>query len=263
MTSTELIEELERELSFPSIEGGEKQIVCSLIARGESFDAIRDICSDSSLRLNLDRVNQILERNYSLQNDPSFIYVPSINIYVAKERTQLGKNWFECHKELQANGERMLILPEFIEFLKYCRINYQDIYKEITEVRNPWRAEWIDADFKTRGRDLFINYNHSLDSSGNLIPQNSELLDKNNLMKDRIPGISLEDYLNSNHTSQGLPTKKVQSGDLYYWYPRSDDNSVAWFLARFDAISGRANLDCGRDPSDRDSVLGVRAVRHA
>ena len=188
-----------------------------------------------------------------------FIYVPSINLYVAKERTLLRKNWFECHKELQANGERMLILPEFIEFLKYCKINYQDIYKEITELRNPWRAEWLDADFKTRGRDLLINYNHVLDSSGNFVSQNSEILDKDTLMKDRTPGISLEDYLNNNHTSQGLPTKKVQSGDLYYWYPRSDDNSVV----RFDADSDRANLNCGRDPSDQYSDLGVRAVRHA
>lgn len=149
----------------------------------------------------------------------------------------------------------MLILPEFIEFLKYTKENYKEIYNEITEVRNPWRAEWLDADFKVKGKDLYINYNHILDSNGNLIPKNSEILDKNTLMKDK--GISLEDYLNKNQTSQGLPSKEVKSGDLYYWYPESDNNSVA----RFDADSDRADLYCGWDPSDGYSYLGVRAVK--
>jgi hypothetical protein len=186
-----------------------------------------------------------------------FIYVPSITLYVAKERTHLNENWFECHKLLQANGERMLILPEFIEFLKYTKANFPDIYKEITEVRNPARAEWIDADFKVKGRALFINYNHIFDSNGNLVPQNSEIIDKDTLMKDKAPGISLEDYLNSNHTSQGLPNKKVKSGDLYYWCPDKDNKSVAGFLAGSDW----AGLDCYGDPSFQFSALGVRAAK--
>lgn len=183
---------------------------------------------------------------YTLRNDlenksnSDFIYVPSINLYVAKEKSFLGKNWFESNKELLANGKRMLILPEFIEFLKYCRENHQDIYKEITEVRNPWRAEWLDADFKVKNKKLHIN---------------SEVLDKNTLMEDK--QISLEDYLFNNHTSQGLPSKKVKSGDLYYWYPRSDNNSVAGF----DADSNRAYLVCYWGPSGRGSNLGVRAAK--
>ena len=76
-------------------------------------------------------------------------------------------------------------------------------------------------------------------------------------MKNKTPGISLEDYLNNCHTTQGLPNKKVKSGDLYYWYPRSDNNSVAWFFA----VSDWASLGCGRFPSVRDSGLGVYAVK--
>lgn len=112
---------------------------------------------------------------------------------------------------------------------------------DIIGVRSPWRAEWIDADFKVKNKRLCIN---------------SEPLDKNTLMEDR--QISLEDYINNNHTSQGLPSKKVKSGDLYYLYPRSDNNSVAGFYAG----SGKAGLDCCRGPSNWDSSLGVRAVRH-
>lgn len=194
----------------------------------------------------------------SKSDKDNFIYVPSINLYVAKERILLGKDWFEAHKELQSHHERMLTIPEFIEFLKYAKTNLPEMYKEITEIKSPWRSEWLDADFKIKDNNLYINYNHVLDSNGDLIPQNSELLDKDTLMEDKSPGIYLEDYLDNNHTLQGLPSKQVKSGDLYYWCPRSDDNSVA----RFVADSYRAYLlCCYRDPSDRSSDLGVRAVK--
>ena len=49
----------------------------------------------------------------------NFIYIPSIKLYVAKERTHLNKNWFDCHKELQKEGNKMLIIPEFIEFINF------------------------------------------------------------------------------------------------------------------------------------------------
>lgn len=197
--------------------------------------------SDNVLKgLNQLNIPYTLRNNSQKQSSDNFIYVPSINLYVAKERTHLNKNWFEAHKEIQANGERMLILPEFIEFLKYCKENHQDIYKEVTKVRNPWRAEWLDADFKVKNKKLYIN---------------SEVLDKNTLMEDK--QISLEDYLNNNHTSQGLPSKKVKSGNLYYWYPRSDNNSVA----RFDAYSDGADLDCYGYPSYWSSNFGVRAAK--
>ncbi len=186
-----------------------------------------------------------------------FIYVPSINLYVAKQRTHFGKNWFDCHKELQKNNERMLIIPEFIEFLKYTKINFPDIYKDITEVRNPWRAEWLDADFKVINEKLHVNYNHILDKNGNLTPKNSELLNSNTLMQDKTPRINLENYLNNFHTHQGLPNKNVGPGDLYYWYPRSDNNLVA----RFFADSDRAVLGCYRYPSAAGSSLGVRRCK--
>jgi hypothetical protein len=185
-----------------------------------------------------------------------YIYVPSINAYFTKERLYNGKNWFEAHKELQSNGQRMPTIPEFIEFLKHLKVNYENIYKDITEVRSPWRGEWLDADFKLKGKDLYINSNHTLDSKGNLIPKNSEILDKNTLMKDKTPGISLDDYINNNFTDQGLPNKNVKSGDLYYWNPRSDNNSVA----RFGVGSDGAGLDCDGGPSGTDSSLGVFGI---
>ena len=74
-------------------------------------------------------------------------------------------------------------------------------------------------------------------------------------MKNKTPGISLESWL-QNPTKQGLPNKDTKSEDLFYWFPLSDNNSVA----RFDADSDGADLNCYWSPSDSDSVLGVRAV---
>ena len=215
------------------------------------------------IKVNDETLKTLNPKVYTLRNDleiqsneDNFIYMPSISLYVAKERSLHGKNWFEAHKELQKNGERMLTLPEFVEVLKYTKENHKEIYNEITEVRSPWRSEWLDADFKLEDNILYINSNHILDKKGNLVPQNSEILDKNTLMKDKTPGISIENWL-ENPTKQGFPTKFVKSGDLYYWYPKSDNNSVAGFCA-YDV---RAGLHCGWYLSVRGSDLAVRAAK--
>ncbi|MBS3084414.1 hypothetical protein J4411_00695 [Candidatus Pacearchaeota archaeon] len=216
---------------------------------------------------NRERVENYLKSvdlNYSFEKDftenedlKGFDYVSSINLYVAKEKKLYGKNWYESHKELQKEGEKMLTTLEFIEYLKYVKVNNKDIYDEITKVKNPWRAEWLDADFKVKNGELYVNYNHIFDGNGKLVKCDSEVLDKNTLMKDKTPGISLEDYLEKNHTSQGFPNKEVKSGDLCYWFPRRDNNSVVRFLA----FEDRAFLYCDRYPSRRGGYLGVRAAR--
>src|SRR3989344_9024162 len=182
-----------------------------------------------------------------------FIYVPSIKLYVAKEKTHFGKNWKDCWTELKNQNYQMLKINEFREFLKYLisiptNQEYQNIYNEITEVRDPWRAEWLDANFKVEKNELY------------LLTENESKKEKleDCLMEDKNPGILLEDWINGkNISSQGLPNKNISSGSLYYWHPRSDNNSVA----RFGAYDGRTLLGCCRDPAYADSGLGVRAVK--
>ncbi len=187
-----------------------------------------------------------------------FIYVPSIGLDVSTGKVGLGENWFASHEATFDYEGRMLTIPEFREFLKYSRENYPNLYEEVTAVRNPWRAEHLDADFKLKDGKLYINSGHVLDAQGNLAPQHSEVLDKDTLMKDRAPGISLDDWVaGKNVTTQGLPNSKSSKGDLWYFYPRSDNNSVA----RFDADDGRANFDCDGGPFDGDSNLGVRVAK--
>jgi hypothetical protein len=187
-------------------------------------------------------------------------------------------NWSDSLKLNLALGNGTFSPKEFNDYIRLLYLGSQGkikIYTEkgkpvdsqlcekylmdIVKKQNPWRANWLDADFKVKGKDLYINYNHVFDLNGNLVPKNSEILDKNTLMSDKTPGISLDDYILENHTSQGLPNKKVKSGDLYYLNPRSDNNSVA----RFDAGSGGSGLVCGRSPSYGDSGLGVFAVKRS
>ena len=179
-------------------------------------------------------------------NVDGFIYVPSIGIYVAKERTLKGENWPNTHEKLNAQNLRMPTIPQFIEFLKYIKTNsqYEQIYREITEVREPRRAEWLDARFEEQNGKMHIHYNHRT-INGELIPQNSEPLE-NCLMQDCYANIL------ASANKQGLPTKETKRG-FYYWFPRNN------FVAGFIADSGMAGLDWGRDPQGSDSSLGVFA----
>ena len=126
-------------------------------------------------------------------------------------------------------------------------------YNELFEIRDPWRGEWLDADFKVHNSVLHINYEHKLDANGNLKPQRTEPLEYC-LMEDK--RVDIRSWI-ENSTFQGFPTKKVKEGIFNYWYPRSDNNSVAWFVAG----SGWAFLVCDWVPGVSIPALGVRAVK--
>jgi hypothetical protein len=170
-----------------------------------------------------------------------FFYVPSIKLNVARERTLQGKTWDECHKALKAQGQRMLTLPEFREVLKYTQKELPEVYEDITAVRSPWRAEWIDALFEEKEDGMYV-------LTGN---KSKEKKLEPCLMEDS--KISLDNYVQDSHTKQGMPSKKVQSGDLYFEAPTN--GAVAFY-----AYNSSASFSCGRDPSSRISNLGVRAV---
>jgi hypothetical protein len=193
------------------------------------------------------------EPEIKVKDDLGFIYVHSIKLEVARNKILHGKNFYNTQEALHSNNQRMLTIPEFREFLKYTRQNHKDIYNEITQVRSPWRAEWLDADFKVEGKDLVVYYH--IFENGKIVKK-SEKLDKNTLMEDKTPGISLENWLEDS-TNQGLPKDVVKSGKLYYWCPDKDNNSVA----RFGANDVWSDLDCIRVPSGRGSGLGVRAAK--
>ena len=169
-----------------------------------------------------------------------------------------------------ALGGLTLNVRQFVDFLnllksgkafdgkgnKVNKKELENIFNEITEVRNPGRYEWLDGDFKTENDRIYICTSHVLDASGNLAPQyKRELTDS--LMQDKTPGIDLNDWL-ANANQYGLPRSNIKDGKkLYYWAPDKDNNSVAGF----GADSGWADLDCYRDRDDADDSLGVRHAR--
>ena len=182
----------------------------------------------------------------NLDND-NYIYVPSINLYVAKEKVLHNKDWNNTHKALQKQNQRMLTIPQFVSFINYLRNDYQDrkeaesILDEILTVRSPWRSEWLDAYFEKRNDGLYVLTDNRT---------NSEKLESY-LTEDKTPGIDLDSWLD-NPTKQGLPDKNIPKGKLYYWSP------VNGRVAGFGAGSDRAVLYCYRDPQDSYSDLGVR-----
>jgi len=125
------------------------------------------------------------------------------------------------------------------------------IYNEITEVRSPLRGEYLDARFEKRKDELYLLSDHIVQSNNSLVPSAQEILHPETLMKDRVPGISLEDYIR-NLTPQGLPRNDVKKGDLYYWYPKNE------CVVGFGAGSGWSGLVCVGSPQFSVSALGVR-----
>jgi len=126
-------------------------------------------------------------------------------------------------------------------------LRVKQILGDITKKVDSYRAEWLDADFKLINRDLYMHYDHRI-IGGNLKPQKTEKLELC-LMED----CSID--INSANR-QGLPIRKASSG-ISYWYPRSDNNSVAWFGA--DSVG--VFLDCDGDPRGSDGGLGVRVAK--
>ena len=128
-------------------------------------------------------------------NINDFIYVPSANCYLAKQRTHLGLNWYKTHETLHKENLLMPTIPQFIAYINYLKANpngtssgdatkqeIESILDDILTVRDPWRGEWLDADFKVvkkiLHKKLHIHYNHRTDSNGNLTHKNSEPLEE-------------------------------------------------------------------------------------
>jgi hypothetical protein len=182
-----------------------------------------------------------------------FEYIPSLRLYIAKQKELHNKNWKESRTALHERGDRMPTPYEFTEFTKHLRTKNDDeartILDEIYKVEGNWRSEWLDAEFSIGKGGVIMRY-HEFDGS-EIKQRHIDLREV--LMEDRKPGIDLDTWLSDNE--YGLPKPNISNGSLWYWHPR--DNTVAGFLTD----SNRAGLDCYGDPDYRNSSLGVRAVR--
>lgn len=192
--------------------------------------------------------------------EKKFIYIQPLNLYFSKEKISFGTGWHGTHKLLQNQESRMPTIPEFIGYLKYLKDSKDkeeiEIYRKIVEPGLHFRGELLDATFEIKNKKLHINYNHIIDKEGKLVPKNSEPLEEDTLMQDLKPGISLDDWI-TNPTKQGLPKKDCKRGNIYYWHPRSYNNSVV----RFAANSVWTYLSCGANAYNPN--LKVSVVKEA
>jgi hypothetical protein len=137
------------------------------------------------------------------------------------------------------------------------------VIREILGKEDPWRSEWLDANFKyldSKGKPItsdkkgtfYIEHSHKL-QNGVLVPTREVMLP----YLENSKWLDLSSLLTAAN-SQGIATTSAQDGKgIYFYRPSKDNNSVA----RFIAYSGRAGLDCNRGPTYSDASLGVRFAR--
>ncbi|MDP1728666.1 MAG: hypothetical protein Q8L27_00500 [archaeon] len=186
-----------------------------------------------------------------------YVYVPALGLYISENRYLQNKDWNQTQEILHKEGRRMPTIPEFIEFSRYLKSNERKtkvknagkILDEIYTVRAPGRAEWLDADFKVKGKKLYVNY--YVFENNKIVPKTEQL--ENYLDETRNPGIDLDSWL-ANSTKQGLPRVEVKGGSIWYGYPREGA------VAGFGAGSVWAGLYCGGSPGNHGAGLGVRYV---
>ncbi len=205
-------------------------------------------------------------QNYLILDSHTYGSYSYPDLLVAKSLSHHGKNWYDSHAALHAEGFEMLTPRQFVDFLnllkskkafdgkgnKVSSSELETLLKEIIEQRDPWRAERLDAKFENKKGRLHINYEHRT-INGKLTAQKSEPL-ADYLAADKAPSIDLDDYL-KRATSQGMPPADAKSGSLYYWSPV--DGGVAGFRA--DAVW--VCLNGGGDPRSSVAALGVRRRR--
>ena len=64
------------------------------------------------------------ERNQNAQPISDFIYVPSVNVYLAKKKDLLGLSWNYAQKEIaKRNDVRMPLIYEGTEFIRHLLAN--------------------------------------------------------------------------------------------------------------------------------------------
>ncbi len=188
------------------------------------------------------------------------------DLLIAQEVTDQGYT-HQRTKEILEKADSFMPTPDLLaEFLRTCKSGkaydglknrvdnkmLDKILEERLKVRNPWRGERLDHQYSLdKEGKLQVTYHKFVNGKLKLV---AKILDPETLMEDRLPGISLDSWI-ENPTSQGLPRKSVKKGNLQYLNPR--DGYVAGFGAGSDGVG----LGCVRGPRDSIDSLGVRRAK--
>lgn len=213
-------------------------------------------------------------------NQSDYVQIPQFGALIGKREIFKGKNWTDTHYLLAENG---LYMPNPVMFMTHfmnvreasqgrsslydgngsqlSQPEAQSLWNYLSSTdRNLFSGQncwtWLDALFKKdiNGK-IYMETNHGAvkDASGTwTLPTGKS--------------ITLDSYLENSgvwadlpFNKQGLANKSssnngyVQGKNIYFWQPI--ENRVA----RFDADSDGACLNCNRDPTGTYSSLGVFA----
>jgi len=113
------------------------------------------------------------------------------------------------------------------------------------------RVEWIDTRFidKCQPGNLVINYDHRL-VNDKLQPEVSMPLAADSLDKEVQVSLGYFDQ-------QGMPTLEVPSGEIRFFPPFWDDESVT----SFGSVGMGAFLRCNTNPHFKSPEIGIRPVK--
>jgi len=189
------------------------------------------------------------------ENPGRFIYVPSADISVVGHRLLLGMNYDQSQKEIvrtKEQGEKLSILTpyQFRGFLRYLRDSEipedQEVFRDITQLGLPSRANWLNARFEKRGSEMYMISENVLEKGGYVTKEQrlEDFLEQNETFES-----SLNNWINSN-TPHGLPSLKGSKGRLCFWHPESGKAVGFWANLR------TAYLHCLFPPS------GEKTLRH-
>jgi len=207
---------------------------------------------------------------FNVQDLNGYIYVPSIKLYVAKNRDLNGLKWNQAVDEIYKKGitveGKRAEMPtpfEFMSYVKYLlsgKVNglaeseRKNILDDILKLGN-YRGNWLNAKFVKNSKGFNgLGMEIAIFNSAGKADTKIEPLEQC-LWQDCWADIN-------SGNNQGLLTKQYgssykQGKNVYFWYPRETA------VAGFDADSGRADLACDRDAGDSYPSLGVRFVVRA
>lgn len=196
------------------------------------------------------------------QNIDGFFYVPSIRLYLAKERSLNNENWNSAIDKIYNQGiiitEQRAEMPtpfEFMTGLIYVLDNeaIPDLAKEertkflndVLGLKNTYRGNYLNARFEGNAVETAITKNGKLDWKKEPLDNCLQKYCYADLRKINSQGL---------FTTESIKQEYIKGETAYFWKP------VDGAVAGFDAVLDRAYFICGRYPGYSDAALGVRLV---
>ena len=215
--------------------------------------------------------------NVDLPGKERYVLVPTSKVgsqidcdsIISLDQTDCSLDWISAHKAILPTGE---IMPSVEQFMRHYR-NVNDARTGNVPLYNASGDIVSERDLDIESKSL--NYGcwtmlnaHFLKGSGFngldlamlvAFEDGKPVYQRKPLEECVFEDCYVElDSLNE----QGLPTRKSGVQELrrgenfYFWHP------IKNCVARFRASSGRVGLFCGTDPTNSDSVLGVRRAKN-